>query len=166
MTPVSASTLIGKGLAPASSRILSTVFHRWEEVARFRTEWNELVRHSYANEVFSTFDWLEAWSSGETRTAAPHIVVLFEGGTVVAVAPLMKASRKVFGVGLRTLEFIGTPNSDYSDFIYADEALLPKLWSAVVASSEEVDLIYLPQIKETSPTWRYLETRPGVKASL
>lgn len=138
------------------------IFDDWAELYPWRDAWNDLVRRSPTNEVFSTFEWLEAWSAAGTRNVTLAIVVVFQNNTPAAIAPLMVSDRSVGGITLRTLEFIGTPNVDYSDFIYEDSRLLPTLWRSVSKISGRVDLVSLQQIKESSPTWQFLKSEAGM----
>lgn len=165
MTSATSIEAVSPELVRSGSGLSARTFRSWEELAPFRSQWNHLVSNSWANEVFSTFNWLEAWSQAGTRPCTPQITMLFEHGEPVAIAPLMTGSRRICGVPLRTLEFIGTPNSDYSDFIYSERALLPRLWEAVIAAARGIDVFSLQQIKESSPTWRYLKTAPRMRVN-
>jgi CelD/BcsL family acetyltransferase involved in cellulose biosynthesis len=69
----------------------------------------------------------------------------------------MFAEKQRYGVCLKSLEFIGAPNNDYSDFIYRETSVLDVLWKHVNESASTVDLVYLQQVKAASPTAAYLK---------
>lgn len=147
----------------------------WDPLESQGIEWNELAGRSPANEVFSTFEWLRAWTASKTREAVPEIIVLREGGRLAAIAPMMFSTKRIGGISFESLELIGTPNSDYSDFIYDDTRHLNAVWREVRRSAARADLMLLQQIKETSPTCDLLRrggsliTRPcaaGLSAEL
>jgi len=137
-------------------------YQGWEDLEPFREDWNRLAQESAAPEVFQRYEWLKAWSRSGTRDSKMNVILAHDGNRLAAIAPLMFSTRRLCGVPLRTLEFIGTPNSDYSDFIYADDRYLPALWDEVNKTSDGVDTIGLLEIKESSRTCQFLSQQPGL----
>ena len=139
-------------------------YNCWEKLEPFRDEWNALVEQSPTNEVFSTYEFLRAWDSSRTRKTALKIVAVRDGTHLAGIAPLMFTDKRRCGISMRSLEFIGTPNSDYSDFIYRDAAVLDVMWRHIRKTSTCADIVYLQQIKESSPTSAYLMADPLLTA--
>ena len=72
--------------------------------------WNTLLADSGTDTIFLSFEWITAWLEWIGRDVEPWVLVAKDAsGEVVGIAPLMVRARRV--------EFIGAPNSDYSDFI-------------------------------------------------
>ncbi len=125
-------------------------------VAGFREEWNRLAESSPEPEVFTRFEYLSAWQGAHPRAAQAHVITVTHDGRLVGAAPLMYASRRLAGVSLQSLEFLGSPQNDYADFVYSGENILGLLLAAMKKSAARVDLVHLAAIKETSPTRRRL----------
>lgn len=136
------------------------VLDRWQDVQPLREVWNRLAALSETHEIFSTFEFAEGWMLSKTRHAKLHVVVVRDGTEVVAIAPLMRATRRVCGIPLTSLEFIGTPHSDYSEFLARDDSALKELWRAVCDQTGGAGLFYLQQMKESSPSYRVLNADP------
>jgi CelD/BcsL family acetyltransferase involved in cellulose biosynthesis len=130
--------------------------HSLESVADIREEWNVLAENSAEPEIFTRFEYLSAWLGARPRAAQPHVITVTDGGGLKGAAPLMYAARRIAGVSLQTLEFLGSPQNDYADFIYSGENTLDVLLAAMERSAAGVDLVHLAPIKETSSTCRRL----------
>jgi CelD/BcsL family acetyltransferase involved in cellulose biosynthesis len=76
--------------------------------------WNALVAANETNTIFQTYEWFDAWWQVFGARRQLFFLVLREGDEIVGFAPLMR-HRSVFG--WRQLEFAGTGNADYQDFI-------------------------------------------------
>jgi CelD/BcsL family acetyltransferase involved in cellulose biosynthesis len=77
-------------------------------------EWNALVAANETNSIFQTSEWFDAWWQ---TFGGPHelfFLLLRRGPTVIGFGAMML--RKV-GFGGRRLEFVGTGNADYQDFV-------------------------------------------------
>ena len=85
--------------------------------------WNGLVERMATPSVFLTFEWLRAWwdaYAAHVGAEGLHILVASEGGRVIGLAPLCRATAPAYAPGrLRCLRWIGagSEDSDYLDFI-------------------------------------------------
>ena len=78
-------------------------------------EWNALVARNETNyAVFQTYEWFDAWWQSPGRNRRLFFLVVRNGADIVGFAPLML--RRTIA-GLRQMEFIGTGNADYQDFV-------------------------------------------------
>ena len=77
-------------------------------------EWNALVAANETNTVFQTYEWFDAWWQCFGASRELFLLVVREGDVIRGFAPLMRRSN-IFG--WRTLEFVGTGNADYHDFV-------------------------------------------------
>ena len=77
-------------------------------------EWNALVAANETNTVFQTYEWFDAWWQSFGATRELFLLVVREGEAIRGFAALMCRSNMF---GWRTLEFVGTGNADYHDFV-------------------------------------------------
>jgi CelD/BcsL family acetyltransferase involved in cellulose biosynthesis len=76
--------------------------------------WNALVAANETNTIFQTYEWFDAWWESFGARRELFFLVVREGDEIVGFAALMRR-RSAFG--WRQLEFAGTGNADYQDFI-------------------------------------------------
>lgn len=85
-----------------------------------REEWTELLAHSSSDCIFLTWEWLHTWWKHFAGRRTLHVLIIRNGGQVIAIAPLASTSTMLTRVTrVRTLEFLGTGSvgSDYLDII-------------------------------------------------
>ncbi len=80
-------------------------------------EWNALVAHNETNSVFQTYQWFDAWWHTFGVAHELFFLLLRQEGRIVGFGALM-LRRMAFGG--RRLEFVGTGNADYQDFVVPD----------------------------------------------
>jgi CelD/BcsL family acetyltransferase involved in cellulose biosynthesis len=99
-------------MSPAVFRV--ELVTRRSEIPLDSEQWNALVAANETNTVFQTYEWFDAWweAMGEGREL--FFIVIREGDAVCGFAPL---TRRRSQFGWRLLEFAGTGNADYQDFI-------------------------------------------------
>ena len=98
---------------------------QWAELPVDRMQWNALVADTASATVFQTYEWFECWWQAFGNPHQLFVVTVWDGETLAGIAPLMLVRR----FGLRQLEFVGSPNADYQDFILGKRSteLLPLL---------------------------------------
>lgn len=127
---------------------------QWPDLPVDRTQWNALVEASPGSTVFQTYEWAEAWWASFGGTRKLHVVTLWDGQSLVGIAPLMTQRRR----GLRQVEFIGSPNADYQDFILGGRAeeLLPLLACHLMQHRQDWDMLVLRNVPTHSSTFATL----------
>jgi CelD/BcsL family acetyltransferase involved in cellulose biosynthesis len=95
------------------------------EVIRSRTEWdaiagkwNELLQASLSDTVFLTFEWLSSWADVYLKDGMQlFILTVYDGDSLVGVAPWYLRCRREVGRKLRAIECLGMPEAagDYFD---------------------------------------------------
>ena len=125
-----------------------------EEVAALEPEWNGLLAGSDTDTIFLTFEWITAYLRWIAGDAAPTVLVAREAGEIVGIAPLMIATRTDSGAPVRRVEFIGVPNSDYSDFIITGGRLpvLRAFFKHLLGMRRQWDEVWLTEIPDSSGT--------------
>ena len=126
-----------------------TLKERWKDVLRRR-------EHS----VFSTWEWNSIWWKHFGRYRRPIILIAEDNDRVLGIAPLMYSTHKMLGLRMGKIEFIGTPDSDYGDFILTEKGEeCMKLLIDYISNniSEKWDYIELMEVPETSKSLMYLD---------
>jgi CelD/BcsL family acetyltransferase involved in cellulose biosynthesis len=99
-------------MSPAALRV--ELITRRSDIPLDAEQWNALVAANETNTVFQTYEWFDSWWQvfGETREL--FFLLLREGDTIIGFGALQ---RRRSAYGWRLLEFVGTGNADYQDFI-------------------------------------------------
>ncbi|UCC80208.1 MAG: GNAT family N-acetyltransferase [Candidatus Zixiibacteriota bacterium] len=123
--------------------------------ARLKPIWNDLLRQSRNYNIFISFEWLYSWWQvfGEGRRL--YILLVRSDDEIVGIAPLMRSP----GAKKTVIEFIGTPDNDYSDFILSGESenIVNKIISYLLERKWDWSVLNLSQIPDSSPTISILE---------
>lgn len=119
-----------------------------------RAQWNALLERSPNATVFQTFEWFESWWMAFGQRRQLFLITVWEGDSLVGIAPLMMSRRW----GLRQLEFVGSPNADYQDFILGNRTadLLPAIAHYLSEQRGTWDMIVLRNVPTDSPTFDVL----------
>ncbi|MEV6018400.1 MULTISPECIES: GNAT family N-acetyltransferase [unclassified Streptomyces] len=86
------------------------------EFAELAAPWGRLYRRCGAATAFQSHAWLHSWWLSYGTPGRLRLMVVREGGELIALAPLMRARRR-----LPTLVPLGGPISDYADVLLDDE---------------------------------------------
>ncbi len=119
-----------------------------------RRRWNALVAETEGCTIFQTHEWFECWWSTFGHQHQLFLVTVWDDETLVGIAPLMVVRR----AGLRRLEFIGSSNADYQDFILGKRAaeLLPLLVRFLFERRNEWNMMILRNVPTDSMTFALL----------
>jgi CelD/BcsL family acetyltransferase involved in cellulose biosynthesis len=82
--------------------------------------WREVLQRCN-HTIFSTWEWLSTWWKYFGNDKKLLLLLAEENGKVIGIAPLMYYVDKMFGLRMGKIEFIGTNNADYNDFILAEK---------------------------------------------
>ena len=122
-----------------------------------RAQWNGLAAQNATHSAFQTFEWFDTWWTAFGPRHRLFLLTIHQAGSIIGIVPLMAVRGPL---GLRQLEFIGTPNADYQDLIIPerrDEAV-----RAVCEFLHGVrgrwDMIVLRNLPSGSPTIGVLQT--------
>ena len=119
-----------------------------------RMQWNALVAETADATIFQTYEWFECWWTAFGHRHELFLITVWDDESLVGIAPLMGQRR----AGLRRLEFVGSTNADYQDFILGNRAteLLPLLVRYLVERRHEWDMMVLRNVPTTSATFALL----------
>lgn len=117
------------------------------EFFKLKERWDYLVIKNETNSVFLSFDWMCTWWKHNNHGKELYVLVAIEKD-IIGIAPLMKS--KGF---MSKIEFIGTPESDYTDFItpYKKRHVIKKFYDYLI-QNEPGSYVKLSEIPEFSST--------------
>jgi CelD/BcsL family acetyltransferase involved in cellulose biosynthesis len=141
MTAMSSFTVNHTSL---SAELITTL----DELRRLRGDWNQLVEEAELSFSWYRQEWLDLWWQAFGRDHEMFVVVLKEGDSAVAAAPLMVVGEKRKGVRIRTLKFMENGITPRSQFIVADNTsqLHRRLWEAIISHRSDWDVAILANI--------------------
>ncbi len=89
-----------------------------EALMAVKTEWQELFAETTCS-PFLAWEWMSLWFESFGANKKPIIFKAYRGGEMVAILPLFLATRKVMGIKIRQLSFIGdgAGGADHLDII-------------------------------------------------
>ena len=126
----------------------------YDDFLALKDEWANLLEKCN-HTVFSTWEWLSIWWKHFGKNKKLLILLAEDHEKPVGIAPLMYYVDKTFGLRTRKIQLIGTPQSDYSDFILAEkkeQCLTAFVKYILNESHEKWDCIELKDIPENSQT--------------
>lgn len=117
-------------------------------LGELESDWRAIYESCGDQSPFLSYDWMATWWRHFGQNKRLAVVAILRDGSPVGIAPLMLAKR----AGCSSLQFLGRPLSDYSDFLIAEDR------EANVASLTEYigremgwDALELSGIREDSP---------------
>lgn len=110
-------------------------------------EWNELLRNSASDNLFLTWEWLDAWWTHLSGSDRLQVITVRDGDLLVAVAPLRAASDYLRPLARTNFLGTGSAGSDYLDLIvrrgYEEEGL-NAIAEALARRQQSLHLDHLP----------------------
>jgi CelD/BcsL family acetyltransferase involved in cellulose biosynthesis len=85
-----------------------------------RDAWNLLLQKNPHRDAFLTWEWLYAWWKHYGKQRELWLVTAWIADELVGLAPLMLEIRRKYGLRLRVLCSLGTPDNDVGGFVVRD----------------------------------------------
>lgn len=101
-----------------ASTIHVELIERAEDIPLSADAWNELAAANATNSIFQTREWFDAWWRSFGSGHRLFFLLLRRADEIVGFAPLMVSRVKPW---LRQVQFVGTGNADYLDFVIRGE---------------------------------------------
>jgi CelD/BcsL family acetyltransferase involved in cellulose biosynthesis len=123
-------------------------------------DWNNLLSSSTINEPFITYEWVRCWWKSFAANRDLFALIALQENRLVGIAPLMAGFE---GRGLMrrsVIEFLGTGESDYCDFIIRSddkETVLRAFFEYIDSQIDRWSVIRLCNVPEYSDTVFVLE---------
>jgi len=132
--------------------------NNYEDFLTLKQRWKKILQKC-DHSIFSTWEWISIWWKHLGKNKRPIILLTEDNDGVLGIAPFMYSVQKMFGLRIGKIEFIGTPNSDYNDFILTEkvEKCIKQMFDYISNNlSEKWDYIELMEIPETTKSLMYL----------
>ena len=123
-----------------------------ESFASMKDQWNHLLQESSTQSAFLSWEWLYSWWNVYGEHKRLYLIIAWRDSQLAGIAPFMLEKRGKFGVGLRVLTSLGTPQSDIGGFIYRrdDAEVVNSLFNYLSKQMSEWDIIELNEFLESS----------------
>lgn len=116
-----------------------TEINRYDDFLALEDSWNNVLKKSN-HSFFSTWEWLSTWWKHYGDDKRLIILLAHENDEIVGIAPLMCSNHQMFGARMKKIEFIGTPDTDYCNFI-------------TTKKSEECINLFINYLHDLSENW-------------
>lgn len=128
-----------------------------------REDWDGLLDHAAAANIFLTFDWVHTWWRHYGGNRRLCILAAYEGGGLIGLAPLMLEERRLGGVAVfRRVAFLGTGISDRLDILLTAGRERTVLEAFIAClQGQRWDMLDLQEIPEDSVTAQLLPELAG-----
>ncbi len=135
-----------------------------EDLLNLKRQWNPLLDRSQTDTIFLTFEWITIWWEQFKDGKQLYVLTVKDKEKLIGIAPLMISKKKI---GMKKIEFIGSPLSDYSDFIISErkQEVLKRIYNYLNEHKKEWDFIKLSNIPQTSSTLNLESQDPKLRVS-
>lgn len=146
---------------------------RYDDFLSLEKRWNKLLERC-THTVFSTWEWLSTWWKHFGNDKRLMLLLAEENDKIIGIAPLMYSVHRMFRVRMGKIEFIGTPDSDYHDFILtekSEECLklfidylsnLPEKWNCIQLTDIPENAKCIPILSKISKNLKLVHKCPCV----
>jgi len=141
-------------------RVLSTL----EEFRAIKSQWDDLLCNSEVDCPFLRHEWLVNWWECFGAGAALHIVLWEANNRLLGGAPLMQTRRKIFGIPVRTFEFLANGHSYRSGIVVESKRrsqFLYHLYRYFQEWRRKWSLLWLRDIPEGAGIIEFFSQPPG-----
>ncbi len=137
-----------------------------EGVARLREDWDRLSRAAEMPNVFTTYDWFQAWyrrfaNIKGVGNRQPFLLVLKKNGAITGISPLVGTVSSRFGQASQRLQFVSHEQEwDYNDLVLGDDVAgqTEAVADFLSHSAKEWDLIDLRDLRDAGNAVTHIES--------
>ena len=139
--------------AAPSPEIRVELISSYPEFLDLEEDWDELVRAAGIDHPFLHHAWTRTWWECFGAGSTLHILVLKAGGQIIAIAPLILTSIRMYGLHVRRLGFFYNAHVPRAGFIVAQrhQEAYRAIWSHLTRNRcwDVLQLCQLPEGSET-----------------
>lgn len=151
----------------------TTEIDNYSDFLALEERWHDVLQRCTHN-VFSTWEWLSIWWKHFGDDKRLVLLIAEENDEILGIAPLMYSVHKMFGLRIGKIQFIGTPHSDYNDFITAEKSEeciklfidylynLPEKWDCIELTDIPENARCLPFLSKISKNLKLVHKCPCV----
>lgn len=134
------------------------VLDDYSEFRELKGDWNIILNKSWDNDVFSTWEWLSCWWKHFGGERKLRILIIKDKYEIIGIAPFMLTKYNLFQLGkIRKIEFIGSPQSDYNNFVLVKKEVCLKIFfDYLMNECSDWDSLQLSDISEKSLSANHL----------
>ena len=138
----------------AHGAITSQIVTDYDSFVRLEREWNDAVRRANVPHPFLLHEWFRTWWDCFGANRRLHIVVVRDGGEILAIAPLMTEQVHMYGVPARKVDLLHNDHTPRADVIVSGSpgAAYEAIWEALRGASDQWDVLQLSRLPDHSPT--------------
>lgn len=127
-----------------------------EDFESLRENWPYLQTQCAEKTAFLSWEWLYAWWKHHAEGRELWLLTAWHESNLVGVAPLMLSKTGKHGIPFRLLQTLGTPNTDQSNFMAANEELeiIIQLCEYIMSQRDKWDAIELNEYADEDPSTR------------
>lgn len=136
------------------SALTVDVINDYSTFCRLEPQWNDAVDRARLTHPFLRHEWLRTWWDAFGQDRLLNVMVVRAGRTIIALAPLMLETARMYGIPVRRVQFLHNDHTPKADVIVterADEAY-DALWTALLKARSRWDVMQLSQLPGDSPT--------------
>lgn len=117
-------------------------------------EWNDAVNRADIPHPFLRHEWFRTWWECFGGGRQLHVVVVRDGDRILAIAPLMIETVRMYGLPVRKIDLIHNDHTPRVDFVIAErpEHSYRAIWDALTASRDDWDVLQLSRIVRGAAT--------------
>lgn len=153
-----------------------TEINSYSDFIALKDRWSDVLQRG-EHSVFSTWEWLLIWWKNFGKNKKLLLLLAEEDNKILAIAPLMYSVSKMFGLRIGKIGFIGTPESDYSDFILTEKSReclelflnylnnIPEKWGYIELTDIPENATCIPALRKISKNLRPVHSCPYVPLS-
>jgi CelD/BcsL family acetyltransferase involved in cellulose biosynthesis len=129
------------------------VINDLERFNAIAAEWDELVDRSGLERLFVSHAWLRTWWEAFGGDRQLYVLTVRSHQELIGAAPMMRSTKGLYGVRVKSIESIYNPHTPRCDFIVERaraRVVYDAIWDHLRQS--DCDMIVLTQLPEDSPT--------------
>lgn len=130
-----------------------------ETFKSIQKNWDQLLADSPTKSVFLTWEWLYSWWKVNGNNKELWLITAWRGDEIVGIAPLMRETRKKFGLSLHAIVNLGTPQNDVGGFLFnpKDVDVPHSLYNYLDQNKDKWDIVELNEFASNGPEHNLLE---------
>lgn len=135
-------------------------YNDFDQINDLNDIWNNEIKKSHNNTIFTTWEWISCWIKYFGKNKKIKLLLAKNNKEILGIAPLMISEYKFLKVGkINILEFVGTPHSDYNNFILIkkEESCINLFLNYIFKNFHEWDYINLSDINEKTLTTKLID---------
>ncbi len=125
---------------------------------QLQEQWNQLLLSGDSYPLPLTHEWVSAWWKEFANNRSLCIFCVYDGSTLIAIAPFYKEKSHYRGIPVQQLHLLTDGHSPYSDVIYnaaLSSSQVNQVLRLIIQQSDS-DLLIFSKLPETSPTFKSL----------